>query len=564
MHLKVAAVVLVVIAVASAESPWKATDMEARVTFSGKVDVFHTAETSNVNWVEGQFYIVPLEAAAQSARLVSIWPEDYRFEEDVSGNRYLVFRWNRPAEDVLSYEVVWDVSTSAFSSTLQSWGNLNSTYESDIKTFLGVDELTVWTPYMKAKAEDIVDGSESVMDAAKRLTNWVHSSLTYDRDFWEVTSTAEKTFCSRKGVCDEFTNLFIAMSRSVGIPTRYVEGLVYSGEEWNFHAWAEVYVDGEWVSIDPTYNEIGFVDATHIALAKVKGDADVYNRIRWAGVSVRANFGRDEKSIEIEELGGKEVIEISMNLPERIGDSSQLEITAKPTNTLESKVVATCMINMPKEMILADEKEKSVMLNALGEGEISWKVASPAGLDKNWLHQMPIEIHCFPKGEATSKVTVDPRKSGKLSVEAVIVDLAVLSEEEALVRVRNDGTIELGEIDVHLCLQNGEKRCSTRTLENLKPGGIADVKFEVEAEEGDTVSATLEAEELESVTAETKLEKLEAPEEPEPAAMPAGNAETSMEPYDRTSDTFFLFIIVLVSVSVISALMGSIIGKSKR
>jgi transglutaminase-like putative cysteine protease len=62
--------------------------------------------------------------------------------------------------------------------------------------------------------------------------------------------------------------LFTALARAANIPTRIVNGLVYSAEYEGFlyHAWPEVYV-GEWRALDPTFGQ-DRVDATHIKLTE--------------------------------------------------------------------------------------------------------------------------------------------------------------------------------------------------------------------------------------------------------------------------------------------------------
>jgi transglutaminase-like putative cysteine protease len=61
--------------------------------------------------------------------------------------------------------------------------------------------------------------------------------------------------------------LYAVMARSLGIPTKLAEGLIYTeGLGFLYHSWAESYVDG-WISVDPTFNQVG-VDATHIKLTE--------------------------------------------------------------------------------------------------------------------------------------------------------------------------------------------------------------------------------------------------------------------------------------------------------
>jgi Transglutaminase-like superfamily len=78
-----------------------------------------------------------------------------------------------------------------------------------------------------------------------------------------------------EGDCTEHAVLLAALGRSVGIPTRVVDGLAYTnhyaGIDHVFvpHAWAQAWVDGRWQSFDAAL--MGF-DAGHIALSVGDGD----------------------------------------------------------------------------------------------------------------------------------------------------------------------------------------------------------------------------------------------------------------------------------------------------
>lgn len=105
------------------------------------------------------------------------------------------------------------------------------------------------------------------------VTNWINSYLTYDDDNSYVFSIYDSlsVLSDAKGVCDEFAILEAAILRAQGYPVKYVVGYTNTGQKWGPHAWLEVYVPGYgWIPVDPTYNEIGSVDATHIILEKLK------------------------------------------------------------------------------------------------------------------------------------------------------------------------------------------------------------------------------------------------------------------------------------------------------
>ena len=67
------------------------------------------------------------------------------------------------------------------------------------------------------------------------------------------------------GDCNEHTVLFTALARSVDIPTRISTGLAYTGGQFYYHAWPEVWV-GRWLALDPTFGQFP-ADPLHLRLA---------------------------------------------------------------------------------------------------------------------------------------------------------------------------------------------------------------------------------------------------------------------------------------------------------
>lgn len=73
-------------------------------------------------------------------------------------------------------------------------------------------------------------------------------------------TTAFDVYANRRGVCQDFTNLFICMARLLGIPARYSCGYVYTGPKAEntaqseaSHAWVELYLpELGWKGFDPT------------------------------------------------------------------------------------------------------------------------------------------------------------------------------------------------------------------------------------------------------------------------------------------------------------------------
>lgn len=93
-------------------------------------------------------------------------------------------------------------------------------------------------------------------EKAERIYDYVVNYLTYDDEkavnvqkgyLPDVDATLEE----RKGICFDYSALMGSMLRAQDIPVRLVIG--YVQPENLYHAWNQVYVDGEWVWMDATF-----------------------------------------------------------------------------------------------------------------------------------------------------------------------------------------------------------------------------------------------------------------------------------------------------------------------
>ncbi len=114
-------------------------------------------------------------------------------------------------------------------------------------------------------ARELVGEVPDAWQASLKINQWVYKNL--EKSLVDSVS-ALNALKQRKGECQSHTYLFTALARAAGIPTKIVNGLVYSPKFQGFlyHAWPEVYV-GEWRALDPTFGQ-DFVDATHIKLSE--------------------------------------------------------------------------------------------------------------------------------------------------------------------------------------------------------------------------------------------------------------------------------------------------------
>jgi Flp pilus assembly protein TadD len=112
---------------------------------------------------------------------------------------------------------------------------------------------------VKNKAKEIAGTDRDAWSVARKLADWTYKNLEWKH---VASADAAQTLATREADCSEFSALFVAMARSLGLPARMITGLAYSGSSFGGHAWVEVWV-GKWVELDPTWGT-DFVDATHI------------------------------------------------------------------------------------------------------------------------------------------------------------------------------------------------------------------------------------------------------------------------------------------------------------
>ncbi len=96
-----------------------------------------------------------------------------------------------------------------------------------------------------------------------------------------LSTTPFDVYTARRGVCQDFANLFICLTRLLSIPARYRMGYIYTGANYAnkiqsdaSHAWAEVYLPYVgWRGFDPTNGCAVAQDHIRVACGRNYGDA---------------------------------------------------------------------------------------------------------------------------------------------------------------------------------------------------------------------------------------------------------------------------------------------------
>lgn len=133
-------------------------------------------------------------------------------------------------------------------------------------------------------------------ERAKAICDWVHTHIEYQLGSSFPDSSAADTIMRRRGVCRDMAHVVIALCRAFNMPARYSVAYLpdidvpEDGLPMDFHAYAEVWLEGGWQVFDPHRNHprkgrvfvASGLDATDTAFATIYGAARLTKFQVWA------------------------------------------------------------------------------------------------------------------------------------------------------------------------------------------------------------------------------------------------------------------------------------------
>jgi len=271
-------------------------------------DLVHTTEYNYATPVAHSTHIFRLQPTedhvqevVQSKFLISSEGEMMQFE-DVFGNQSIHYRINKPYQ------------------------NLKIESRSRVKIFAQpTDDHTlslrqssiplVWMPWQRQMMlsyllppelpeTQLLELTEYAMSFVKRndgrlidtlndMNYRIYRDFEYVPGFTSLNTTPFELYTSRKGVCQDFANLFICLAQLLSVPARYRMGYIYTGQNYAnkiqseaSHAWAEVYLPYiGWRGFDPTNGVAVGQDHVRVACGRNYRDATPTSGTIYAGGS---------------------------------------------------------------------------------------------------------------------------------------------------------------------------------------------------------------------------------------------------------------------------------------
>jgi hypothetical protein len=157
--------------------------------------------------------------------------------------------------------------------------------EADRKKYLeATPSMQVADETIKKQVATIIGDETDPLKKADLLRKWVYKRLR--KTMASNADNALTVLDNKAGDCTEHSLLFTTLARAAGVPSRQVGGVAYifAGKPlFGWHAWSEIHDGHQWVSVDPTWNEL-YVDGTHIKFSEGTSD------LSWVGVIGKLKF----------------------------------------------------------------------------------------------------------------------------------------------------------------------------------------------------------------------------------------------------------------------------------
>jgi len=245
---------IAVIFIAAFANPATAKERKGEVTVQFNLSA--PADAKNVRlWIP--YPVSDENQSIEDVRVIGDFSNSGVYREGENGNVALYAEWNGSSKDrTLTYS--FNVNRKEVVKKNFPKKELPFSRE-EFSQYLKATSFGPTTGNVKNLAEQITKGKKTNLAKSKAIYDWILNNMHRNPDikgcgFGEV----EKLIVSLGGKCGDIHSVFVALSRSAGVPAREIFGIrMAKGKEGDItksqHCWAEFYMPGYgWVPVDPS------------------------------------------------------------------------------------------------------------------------------------------------------------------------------------------------------------------------------------------------------------------------------------------------------------------------
>jgi len=391
---------LMPLVLAQTEPIYNAKYLDLDVNLNSYVTIVPESSNYKIESVTATLSFIPLETWRQDIQTFETSPTADESSDSVT------YKWSSPSEKKLDFSL--DSSIRTLNDFYKVKSKINFPIESFPSEFIKYtqpsDKVDSDHPTIIIKANQLAAGEDDLFVIVHKLGEYVHSSIKYNLSTVnsKLSIPASEVLASKQGVCDEISVLFMALSRALGIPARFVSGISYTNsdlftEKWGPHGWAEVYFPNYgWVPFDVTYDELGFIDASHIT-SKISVDpSDSSLNYQWRGKDTELQTSKLNHDVTIKSFGAKmeEFVKLII-LPVRseagIGSYNLVELQVE--NLKDYYVTTTVYLARTTDLAVIEPYARTILLKPNQKKKLFWTLTINPSLDENYIYTFPLNAY---------------------------------------------------------------------------------------------------------------------------------------------------------------------------
>ncbi|MFH1210641.1 MAG: transglutaminase-like domain-containing protein [archaeon] len=404
------ALILVQIAAAQVENYNQYSELEIKVNVQTTIVVEEKGTRTSVEYLQADLELFPRTTPEQE-----ILSQDVKMTPTGSvkeGDRDIKMEWEDVEENTIEFNVESTVKTENRVRKIERKIDFPiQDLQQDLIEYTRPTQYIDINDDIRTRAAKIVEGETDLYVAEYKLGEWVRQNIEYDLNTLtaSVVQKSSWVLTNKEGVCDEITNLFISMSRSLGVPARFVSGVVYSNVGYTFenHGWAEVYIpEYGWVPFDVTFGQYGWIDPSHVKMDESTDSGEpaiTYNwqmrngELRARPLKIETEIIRTEGTVA--SLAKLEIRPIEQDVG--FGSYMIMEVTAENTQSYYLPLSFT-ITKAPQTV--QDEPTIHTLLKPKETRKFYWTLKIPDNLDASYIYSTELQVESNFAEKATSKI----------------------------------------------------------------------------------------------------------------------------------------------------------------
>ncbi|MCX8194889.1 MAG: transglutaminase domain-containing protein [Candidatus Micrarchaeota archaeon] len=384
-------------------------------------------ENGTISISKGEFRSIEINLSIPSSTPYQKVQVNDKVNTDAEGNQFITISSKSPTNPFV-YSKRMLVETSA-----RTTKSLPSNYVVDshlLKYLVATNRTQSGKAEIRQIAEEITANSSDPFEKVARLAIFVNGYVQYNKGMVGQEKDALWVLKNKQGVCTEYSTLFAALARAAGIPTRYVVGYAYDNEQnsWVGHLWNEAYI-GEWVPVDSTWMEVGWLDAMHIEVSKGRELSDESNLVAYVtrqdGVlewETSAKSGAYADNIYLlDAKPGTPIDDFEIKAVKgKLAPGEETIIFLSMKGEDYRVVSATLHSCVGDELKVASPKKQFLIMRPAATSVAVWEVKASPNVSKNYIYTCPLVISSPYFDERRVEVQIDPQLSESPSFQAAL------------------------------------------------------------------------------------------------------------------------------------------------